>query len=178
MDRRQNRTRKAIFQAMAKLLPQKHFEHITVQEIIDEADIGRSTFYTHFETKDELLRSMCSYFFNMIRFQAQMAPEAENKGTLEIVLTQVLIQAKAHRQILLGMYAGETGGVCGEYIQEELRNLFQDYVTEVDTDIPERFVICYLADGFGCILRRFLRDDIREKPEDIVSYYLKLTRVR
>ena len=42
------------------------FSNITVQEIIDEADIGRSTFYFHFETKDDLLNDICNGIFEHV----------------------------------------------------------------------------------------------------------------
>ena len=44
-DRRITKTRKAIYAAFLQLLNQKDYESITVQEIIDLADVGRSTFY-------------------------------------------------------------------------------------------------------------------------------------
>ena len=54
-DRRITKTRKAIYQAFLHLLNQKDYESITVQEIIDLADVGRSTFYSHYESKELLL---------------------------------------------------------------------------------------------------------------------------
>ena len=63
-DRRITKTRKAIYTAFLQLLNQKSFETITVQEIIDLADVGRSTFYSHYESKELLLDELCRYLFH------------------------------------------------------------------------------------------------------------------
>ena len=63
-DRRITKTRKAIYTAFLQLLNKKSFETITVQEIIDLADVGRSTFYSHYESKEILLDELCRYLFH------------------------------------------------------------------------------------------------------------------
>jgi AcrR family transcriptional regulator len=54
-DRRSLRTRHLLMQAMIELMRSKRYDAITVQEIADQANVGRSTFYAHFTDKDDLL---------------------------------------------------------------------------------------------------------------------------
>jgi AcrR family transcriptional regulator len=57
MDRRVQKTRKLLKDALVDLVSEKGFESVTIQEILDKANVGRSTFYTHFQDKEELLHS-------------------------------------------------------------------------------------------------------------------------
>src|SRR5437867_3212020 len=57
IDRRAARTRQALHDALISLVLRKGYDALTIQEIIDEADVGRATFYAHYTGKQDLLRS-------------------------------------------------------------------------------------------------------------------------
>ena len=57
MDRRKRKTRKAIFDACVALMQEKEFQNITVNEIVERADINRGTFYLHFVDKYDMMNS-------------------------------------------------------------------------------------------------------------------------
>ena len=78
MDRRKRKTREAIFIAFTELLAKKDFTQITVGEIIEKADVGRATFYAHFETKDFLLKELCGELFCHI-FDTMKEEKAEHR---------------------------------------------------------------------------------------------------
>ena len=82
MDRRQRKTREAIFKAFTELLSKKDFNQITVGEIIGNADVGRATFYSHFETKDFLLKEFCEELFCHI-FDAENNSGHDHKHIFE-----------------------------------------------------------------------------------------------
>ena len=66
-DRRVQRTRRLLHKALMSRVLEKKYESITVQEILDHADVGRSTFYTHFQDKDELLVSGFENVKNLLK---------------------------------------------------------------------------------------------------------------
>lgn len=57
-DRRVARSRRALKEALTDLILEQGYESVTVQEVIDRADVGRSTFYAHFLDKDDLLMAI------------------------------------------------------------------------------------------------------------------------
>jgi len=58
LDPRVRRTRQSIVQAFMKLINQKGFQAISVQDITEQAGINRATFYAHFPDKYALLRGI------------------------------------------------------------------------------------------------------------------------
>jgi AcrR family transcriptional regulator len=65
VDRRVLRTRDALGDALVDLMHEKSFDDITVQQVLDRAGVGRSTFYVHYRDKDDLFVSDVEEFFEM-----------------------------------------------------------------------------------------------------------------
>jgi AcrR family transcriptional regulator len=57
MDRRIERTRALLHEALGSLVREKSYDRITIADVLERANVGRSTFYTHFRDKDDLLAS-------------------------------------------------------------------------------------------------------------------------
>jgi AcrR family transcriptional regulator len=57
-DRRVRRTRRLLHRALRELMAEKRYDSITVQDILDQADVGRTTFYAHYQDKEDLATSM------------------------------------------------------------------------------------------------------------------------
>jgi AcrR family transcriptional regulator len=65
-DARVRKTRDALGDALIALMQEKPFETITVQDVLDRAHVSRSTFYTHYSDKDDLLMSDSEEFFEAL----------------------------------------------------------------------------------------------------------------
>jgi AcrR family transcriptional regulator len=66
IDRRVLRTRDTLGDALIELMREKVFDEITVQEVLDRAGVGRSTFYAHYRDKNDLFLSDVEDFFEFM----------------------------------------------------------------------------------------------------------------
>lgn len=78
-DRRVKRTRDVLGDAIIELMQQRPFEEITVQQVLDRARVGRSTFYTHYSGKDDLLLSDIEDFFESVATHLDRSGDASHR---------------------------------------------------------------------------------------------------
>ena len=66
LDARAARSQRALGAALVALMLDEQFDRITVQQVLERAGVGRSTFYAHFRNKDDLLLSDAERFITML----------------------------------------------------------------------------------------------------------------
>ena len=89
-DRRVRRTRRHLKSALKTLLKRKPYKNIKVSELAEEADIARTTFYKHYETKDDLLFSLYDDVFKI--FQEEILAEIETGEVNDYVMSTRFFQ--------------------------------------------------------------------------------------
>ena len=179
MDRRQKKTREAIFKAFIELLSHKNINQITVGEIIERADVGRATFYAHFETKEMLLQALCRELFCHVLDTAQEAAQhkhifsCQSQGNVFLHLFQHLQRNDNHITDLL---SGSNNGLFLSYFKRELISLSQRQLNLFDNlrreKLPESFWVHHIATTFVETVSWWLENGRKESPEIITEYFL------
>jgi len=155
MDRRQRKSRQAIFTAFTELLKKESYSKITVQQIIDLADVGRTTFYTHFETKDALLESFCAEIFDHI-FSEDLCREKthdfSNEHNTRARVTHILYHLQEHIEYLPGMLSSDSDAVFMRYFKERLTELFAGAVHTAGP-VPYDYLLSHTVNDFSETIR-------------------------
>ena len=127
IDRRAARTRRSLHKALIALIVRKNYEAITIQDIIDEADIGKSTFYAHFTGKEDLLRGSFEALRNGLteaRLSASAKTGPRKRKPLAFSLA-VFEHACGYRPVYRALVGGRGGAVA----INEIRRVLSDMVS-------------------------------------------------
>ena len=183
MDRRQQKTKAAIFNAFEALLARKNYSQITVQEIIDEANVGRTTFYAHFETKDALLEELCTNLFDHV-FSDRPGAETHHdfslsEGDFQTVVTHILYHLRESGKNVARLLMGESSDVFLQYFRQYLdQRVVTSLVAGVNREqlhVPETFLRSHLSGSFVNMVQWWIQGGMKESPEELANYFLAVT---
>lgn len=180
MDRRQKKTREAIFKAFTELLSQKNYNKISVQEIIDNADIGRTTFYAHFETKDYLLKDLCEELFGHILDTAMGLPHGHYHYSCGSKTDPVFLHLFRHLQEndrnILELLSSQNNEIFLRYFKENLKKLilrqYADKGLLKNTGLPEDYLVNHISSSFVETVDWWLSHNREENPENLTRFFL------
>ena len=107
----------------------------------DEADIGRSTFYSHFETKDELLNALCREIFEHVFAEKLSRGNTHDfsgrEKDLSGEITHILYHLQDSSCYISRILSCESGEMFMGYFKEYLGELFAPVLERTETDIPK-----------------------------------------
>ena len=177
MDRRQKRTREAIFSAFIALLREKSLSSISVQDIIDRANVGRTTFYAHFETKDYLLRDMCEDLFGHIIDTELGVPGEPYENCRYLCDGSVFLHLLRHLEKndrgITELLSSENNEIFLRYFKENLGRLIKVQSSDAKvTHLPEDYVTNLVASSFVETVNWWISSGMRESAEVVCDYFL------
>ena len=181
MDRRQERTRRTLRTALVALILRKGYDATTIQDIIDEANVGRSTFYAHFTGKDDLFREGFVQLRELL--QAQRA-EVVNAGQISDgdalgFSLPMFRHVKDHGELYAAL-VGERGGaiaihevraLLADLAEGDLKNLFKDRALAKS---ERELVLQFIVGAFMSVLIWWLDKNARLSPEQVDSAFRSL----
>lgn len=176
-DRRIQRTRKLLYDALIALILEKGYEAITVKEVIEHANVGRSTFYSHFKDVEDLFLSGFENLWSLLEgAQHGQTPEAPNSGNLSLLVFQ-------HAQHYTGVYralVGKQGGqLLSTYMYKYLTLLIKDTLKSSasnDVPIPPEFVVHHLASSLIASLTWWVEHDLPFSAERMSEMFQQLNQ--
>lgn len=179
MDRRQQKTRAAIFAAFTTLLSKKSYSKITVQEIIDMANIGRTTFYAHFETKDDLLKALCEDLFNHIITSATDCTHTYGLYSKETPPASMFCHLLQHLQKnennIIGLLSCENNEIFLRYFKNSLNTLVETHLlmekTTINSKLPQDFLINHICTSFVEMVLWWIKGHQQHTPEELDRYF-------
>ncbi len=180
MDRRQRKTREAIFSAFAQLLSEKSLSKITVSDIIERADIGRATFYSHFETKDFLLKELCEELFCHI-FDSMGENSTDHRHIFECDAPQsAFLHLVEHIQKndnhILDLLSCQNNELFLSYFKTGLLELikkeYKTFENSRTSSLPKDFWINHIASTFVETIRWWIDNKMQQSAEKLTEYFM------
>lgn len=181
-DRRVQRTRELLQRALIKLISERGYDAITIQDIVDRANVGRTTFYVHYSSKDDLFMScheaIVSEFHSGTLHphsrEALLSPEAPPGMTSAY---RHLLDARA---LLYPIFQGKDNPLILRRIRDrsaqEIEASLRAAFAEAGSTIPFDVLANYLAGAQIALVQWWLEKRQPHTPEKLAQTFHRLQR--
>jgi len=173
-DRRVRRTRSALRDAFLALMTEKGYEAVTVQDLIDRADIGRSTFYAHYTDKSDLLRDMLSEMRSLVEHDP--GPDGADRRRPLRFGGLMFRHVEDQRDLLRALLGRPGTGVFATEIQELLTDLARRELEALcrisdPPRLPLDLIAPTVVAAYLATLTWWVAEDFAHTPEQMDAFF-------
>lgn len=179
VDRRLQRTRALLQEALTLMIREKGYEATTVQDIIDRANVGRSTFYAHFADKETLLVSRIADLRAELGRHQSRSLEASGgtpDGGFGFSLA-MLEHAQDHWDLYQAMIGRTSGAVVMQYLTVMLADLVREGLAAMGlrtTTTRRDLIVHYVTGAFMSVLTWWLDRAPELAPQEVDEIFRRL----
>jgi AcrR family transcriptional regulator len=176
-DRRATRTRQSLSDALHGLILEKRFDSITVQDVIDRADVGRSTFYAHYRDKEDLFLKGWQGFLEM--FVEHIEWERARRGDRFIPLAGLLHHLQDFHDFYKALVRSRKKALLFKtghnYLNESIERALNAWLADKPPpSLPIPVLSNYLASEILATLKWWLDHDMPHTPERMDEMFHQL----
>lgn len=180
-DRRVHRTEQLLRTALVSLIEEKGFETLTVQDIIDRANVGRATFYAHFDNKEDLL---VSGFDGLRTALKELQRQAHLRTTssderLFAFSHEMFAHIAEYRKVFRAMVGKRSGALVQQLLQKIVVDLVRDDLKPMvgrrdDRSAPAEAVVQFVTGGFFGLAMLWATGKLPVSVEEVNALFRRL----
>ncbi|MBM2619052.1 TetR/AcrR family transcriptional regulator [Actinoplanes sp. LDG1-06] len=167
-DRRVRRTRAALREALVELVVERGYDRVTVRDVLDRADIGRSTFYAHYRDKEALFASCFEDLRDDLKREMGLLGTDGRPGDPFKPISVIFEHAHRHPQIYRAVGTSHLHQMIFEVMRDHL-------CTHDDLGLPVDVAAEYHASALVGILGWWVRNNFPHSPHDMARMIRELT---
>ena len=183
IDLRVKRTHKMIIEAFIRLVEEKGYDNVTVQDIADEAMINRATFYAHFKDKQDLYEQIfemaINAFTSVLDLEQLVHGNRIKVKQIIAALTNIYKNIQERKAFFLTIMDGSSNEHLRKKLEELLYNKYANIfnrlkITENELEVPIDFIIEYMTSIFIGTLHWWITSDTNMSAEQLAALVVKL----
>ncbi len=180
-ERRKLRTRNRLKQATVDLMLENGYDAVTIQDITDRADLGRGTFYVHFNDKEDIVWTILEESTTDLieRIQVYIPRNTRHKASLFQLYLAVFEYADSNRDLLKMVLGGQGNALLAHRAKEFVTEVVQrqippKLVAEAAPGLPVSFVAHYKSGSLLEIITWWIVEEEDYTPKEMAAMFYLL----
>lgn len=186
LDRRAKRTRRLLKESLFALILEKGYDAVTIEDITERADLGRTTFYLHYRDKEALLVEAIQTAAEALieRLPPSIWSGGDVKAdqggmitsAIQITFQHAAENAQVYRIILRGEGASRASGLIQTVIRDLINSLIKERLQygELKMQVPVDVYTNYFAGALLGLVTWWLEDDMPYPPDEMAEMFRTL----